>query len=426
MTQTTPFPTRLNGRSLTFARLTWVLIALLSGITFSIGLVVRYSEFQRVCDQPVAACNVQQILTPENAQAFANQSVSLALYALFQISKALLYAIVWCGVALIIFISLSDDWLALIVALFLILNGTQGGFWQAAAQLYPFTTPLAHMLTSLSWITFALFFALFPNGRFAPRWMRWVVIVWTFLWILPTRLADLIPEAAGGILFTSFFACMLYAQIYRYKQVSTPVERLQTKWVIYGVVIAIMNVFIFYLVSQFIRPLTIPGSPRYLIIQFLASFLLIFIPLSIGVAVLRSHLWDIDVIIRRTLVYGALTLALGLVYFGSVLVLQNLFQALTGHSQSPIVIVISTLAIAALFNPLRKRIQNEIDRRFYRRKFNAEQTLEAFAASLRQEVNLDEISCSLLAVATESMQPERVNLWLKADAGKISKQTQNL
>ncbi len=137
------------------------------------------------------------------------------------------------------------------------------------------------------------------------------------------------------------------------------------------------------------------------------------LPTFVAIAILRYRLFDIDVIIRRTLVYGGLTASLGLTYFGSVLVLQDLLQILTGQSQSPVVIVISTLVIAALFNPLRKRIQNGIDRRFYRRKYDTEQTLEAFTASLRQEVDLDEINQNLLAVTMEALQPENAWLWLR-------------
>jgi hypothetical protein len=136
-------------------------------------------------------------------------------------------------------------------------------------------------------------------------------------------------------------------------------------------------------------------------------------PLAIAFAVLRYRLWDIDVIIRRTLVYSVLTAVLGLAYLGSVLVLQGVFQALTGEGQSPLVVVLSTLGIAALFGPVRGRVQAGIDRRFYRKKYDAARTLAGFGAGVREDLNLDGLETRLLGVVEETMQPATVSLWMK-------------
>jgi len=145
-------------------------------------------------------------------------------------------------------------------------------------------------------------------------------------------------------------------------------------------------------------------------------FALSIVPLSLSIAILRYRLYDIDVVINRTLVYGTLTVTLGLMYFGSVASLQYIFRALTGHEEQPqLAIVVSTLVIAALFNPLRRRIQSFIDRRFYRRKYDAVKTLEGFSTKLRDETDLAALSDDLVGVVRETMQPSHVSLWLRPD-----------
>jgi hypothetical protein len=148
----------------------------------------------------------------------------------------------------------------------------------------------------------------------------------------------------------------------------------------------------------------------------LSSFTLV--PIAIGFAVLRYRLYDIDRIINRTLVYGALSVMLGAAYFGSVVVLQEVFRTLSGQ-QSTVAVVASTLAIAALFNPLRRLVQSFVDRRFYRRKYDAAKTLEAFSAKMRDDTDLNTLSSDILAVVRETMQPEHVSLWLREPERKV-------
>jgi divalent metal cation (Fe/Co/Zn/Cd) transporter len=147
------------------------------------------------------------------------------------------------------------------------------------------------------------------------------------------------------------------------------------------------------------------------------------LPIAVGIAILRYRLYEIDLIINRTLVYGTLTATLALVYFGGVATTQLVFRALTGQQQQPqLAIVVSTLVIAALFSPLRRRIQSFIDRRFYRTKYDARKTLEAFSASLRDETNLDALNDELVSVVRETIQPSHVSLWLRTATPVKAKQ----
>jgi hypothetical protein len=152
-------------------------------------------------------------------------------------------------------------------------------------------------------------------------------------------------------------------------------------------------------------------SENSFVVQLLFMISILLVPLAVTIAVLRYRLYDIDLIIRRTLQYALLTGLLALFYFGSVVVLQSLAEDLTGE-QSPLVIVLSTLAIAALFSPLRVRIQDFIDRRFYRNKYDAEKALAQFADAARDEVDVDQLTAALVNVVEETVQPEKVSLWI--------------
>jgi hypothetical protein len=147
------------------------------------------------------------------------------------------------------------------------------------------------------------------------------------------------------------------------------------------------------------------------------------IPIATGIAILRYRLYDIDRIINRTLVYGALTATLVALYFGGIVVLQRLFVLLTGQ-QSTLAVVASTLLIAALFTPLRRRIQGFIDRRFYRRKYDARKTLEAFSTKLKNETDLESLNNDLVGVVRETMQPAHVSVWLRSDPAPKGGQTE--
>ena len=179
-------------------------------------------------------------------------------------------------------------------------------------------------------------------------------------------------------------------------------ERQQLNWFVYAGVLIVGTLFV---------PLLVPGTAASLL-QLLVMPLL---PVAAGVAIMRYRLYEIDRLINRTLVYGSLTASLALVYFAIVVFLQYIFRTLTG-GDSQLVIVASTLAIAALFQPLRRRIQAGIDRRFYRRKYDAARTLAEFSSKLRSETDLDALSDGLVGVVRETVQPSHVSLWLRPSA----------
>ena len=201
--------------------------------------------------------------------------------------------------------------------------------------------------------------------------------------------------------------------IYRYVRVFSSSQRQQAKWLVFGLAGLIVLSIFYDLLGSLIPGLAAPDSLYQLANGTLTFAFFLFIPLSVAIAILRSRLWDIDVLIRRTLVYTILTVILALIYAGLVFGFGSLVRSLLDQQQNPLVIVASTLVIAALFQPLRHGIQRVIDRRFYRRKYDATKTVEAFSATLRNEVDLSQLREHLLAVVQDTMQPAHVSLWLR-------------
>jgi hypothetical protein len=266
-----------------------------------------------------------------------------------------------------------------------------------------------------------LVFLLFPDGRFSPRWTRWAVVVLlaaqvpaTFLpavWLL----SDSPSGQLGWLVSLAELALVAGVQLYRYRWVSTPLERQQTKWVVVGLAIPIAMSLGTTALALGI-PALAASSAAYVLAYNEGVFLFSFcLPLAFGFAVLRYRLWDIDALINRALVYGSLTATLTAVFVGLVIGLQALLGGLLGgiDQDSGVAIVLSTLAIVILIGPLRRRLQAVIDRRFYRRKYDAAKIVAAFSATLRQEVDPDAVGERVLAVARETLQPTHASLWLR-------------
>ena len=296
----------------------------------------------------------------------------------------------------------------------------------------PFGEALAWITSSIRVPYFSLFVfvaLLFPNGRLPSnrwRWVAWlstiVVAVGTILVALSpgatrglgpisnplgiesvpnvVRLVELLIFALGLVAGASLFARLRYA---------TWVERQQIKWFAYASTVTASGAILTYTVGEVI------GIPWVRGLGFVVVMVgLVGIPTSVGIAIFRYRLYDIDILINRTLVYGALTALLVAVYVGSVVSLQGALRALTGQ-ESQLAVVASTLLIAAIFNPLRRRVQAFVDRRFYRRKYDARKTLEAFGGRLRDETDLEKLCEDLGEVVDETMQPAHLSVILRSE-----------
>ena len=391
--------TRLHGPWLALFHSTWIILSIFALFLFIESLPVYFSRQLR--------------------------SYSVG-YAVFLLALGIFVALVWFIVALLIFWRKSNDWLALLVSIMLVLQG-------AGTTNYPFDVipsfwqVPALVMNLLAFDLLFLVFCLFPSGRFVPRWIPWfglLLLGWEVLGFLPIvpRSYDLLFSLVAYIFLGGF----VFAQLYRYHSVSSRTERQQTKWIVFGVTATYLIEFAYTFGTGLFPSFFSTGSLPGMILSPISNVVPILIPLSFGFAILRYRLWDIDFIIHRTLVYSTLTVVLAVIYEVSVFTLQSLTSGLTFIKGNQLAIVASTFLIGGLFKPLHDRTRALIDRRFYRRKYDAAKTLAAFSTTIRDEVDLNKLREDLLAVVQETMQPAHVSLWLRDPEASRRQKTRQL
>ena len=406
--------TVLRGRALPAARAAWVALVATVLALFVTGIPASY--------------RTARILRPETVAGLEHLGVPTGLPAAYLTILDTVTMLGFAGIAVLIFARRSDDWIAMLMALTLVLTAM---LYTAPAFEAPAPVPLVAMLCALGEICQLAVIYLFPSGRFVPRWI-WILlvplVVWRpAIWILsyiPGYLASqrtgeryaYVPQDPRDIgLVLALFAVGFVTQVYRYRHVSSPIQRQQTKWLLFGMLgtVAITGGYILLTIA------TIGASPPLGSEALLArlggrtvrQLALFLVPVTVTYSILRHRLWDIDRLINRALVYGAVTAVLGAGYGAMVVALQAVLSRFSGGST--LAVAATTLTVAALFQPARRRVQNLVDQRFNRRRYDAVRIIGEFSARLRSEVDLGVISAELVRVAHETMQPTHVSLWLR-------------
>lgn len=388
---------------MTVGFLVYTLLILIGHI---VGFPLGYAYLHTVCP---SGCS----LTPENVHALEHIGLSISFYANLYMMIQVLYILVCVGIALLIVFKKPGQWVPLGLSCFLIwFSAYEGADYPALVAAYPVLNVPVQLLLGLGGGILGFYaFLTFPNGKFGSRWVLGFYLVSVFEGVLAVFITTPVFVLINSVFsFLSFFI-ILGVLIYRSRRLLNAKERAATKWIILSLSIFIPTVILVFLVL----PAVAPADSLALLIVNIAGFFGCGINIAgILIAVMYANAFDIDVFVRRTLVYTMLTAILALLYAGMVFGSQFVLATFSPQTaQSPLILVGSTLVIAALFQPMRHRIQRTIDRRFYRQKYDASRIIERFSTSLRSEIDLAELSEQVVAVVQETMRPTHVSLWLR-------------
>ena len=413
-------------RSTVAMRFGWGVLVGVSLTLFVLSVPARYGELARIAHRASAQLGPGDDLS--------HRFLSQGIYSLTVLSLEVTFVLALTLASVAMVWHNRSDWRPLLFSAVFVTYSVWVTPTLDALVLPPVLQTVADLTQAAGLLMAIHFFLLFPDGRFVPGWTRlnalgWAVycLVWGLFPNMPLSLIDPFEASFGAFLILMLLGWTvgLVAQAVRYRRVDSR-QRTQTKWVLLVIAGACAGYASVYLPGVF---LPAAGQARLLYELFgVPVFWLLALPIPVAliIAMLRHRLFDVNVLINRTLVYGTLTATLILVYIGSVVLLQTLFRGMIG-SESQLAIVASTLAIASLFNPLRRRIQDFVDRRFYRSKYDAAKTLEAFSAKLRDETDLAALNAELVGVVRETMQPAHVSLWLRmpSEAGTSASEETN-
>lgn len=425
---------QLRGLWLRVIQGIWLVLVLIDLATLLVSLPAYYHTLFTLCPAPVTRCPDTGQLSAQTLPTLQHAGFSLHTYAFYVLVLDLLTTLPFLLIGGLIIWRRAHTWMGLFVSFLLITIGSLGPSYAHLDGLPTVSSnPLLTLLSSANIIPTILyypclsfFFSTFHDGRFVPRWSWALIGLWAvnfFFWTAPAstpfNLLNWPPLLEAGWLSVVFgaSACM---QLYRFLRVASPIQRQQIKWLLYGFVPVIVLPLCLTLSMTFVPPLNQPGaylintpnSLLLIVVLPLYRFWYLPVPFCIGIALLRYRLWDIDALIKRTLVYGLLTATLLGTYLVLVFGGQYLLASVFGPNNA-VVLVVSTLMVAALFQPLRQRVQQLVDRRFYRNKYDAAQVVSGFSETLRQEVDLDQLREQLLTVVQETMQPAHVSLWIR-------------
>ena len=412
--------TILRGRWLILARAAWLAMGALAVGLFVAGIPAEYRQLQLGC--PTSVCASSGGVGPVELSLLANLGLSPEFFAAYGIALELIFALVFVGVAALIFWQKSSDRLALFAASTLLLFGTatQPYALQALVATHPSWRLPVDSLHFLGSASFSLFLFIFPDGRFVPRWTRWVALVW-IAWLFPRYwFSDWPPTGSNTwlalpnlVVWLSALGSAVYSQVYRFRKISNRVQRQQTKWVVFGIAMGLALFIIVNIVVSATAPVPISTSEitTLMVGAALMNGALLLIPLSIGIAILRYHLFDVDILINRTLVYLTLTAIVVGIYVLVVGYLGTLFQARNNLAIS----LVATGLVAVVFQPLRQRLQRSINHFMYGERDDPYAVLSRLSQRLEATLAPEAVLPTVVTTMREVLQLPYAAIYLKQD-----------